>query len=388
MEIGNVCARAAVCAIAFLALMLVHCSDDSTGPNHQNRSPSQPRPLPSEVVLDDTGGLRVTLRWECEDPDGDSVTFDIYLGVASPPPLLQTDWKQNSYSFTVADTDSVVYWAVAAHDGHNHERKSDTWEQFIRAPFQYPLVIGASWTYAGQFILFNFDPGSLGARSGDTLHRASLVEVAALDTVPSGTEVYRLHEILTEYDEIFESCSYYENRKKGLFYHGTTSQPHVAPVPFVAGHTLALKGKRFASLELLVGYFYRDVRPAGLACGIDTVFHDPPLKSLQFPMRVGSQWTYRPPGNPWLIDKRINSEGPVEVPAGSFQAYEVQWLYDIDEDGSYDEQIDLRDQISYEGLLDRTLLITGIVMMDESGDTLGTFDIMDKWELTELTTPD
>jgi len=76
---------------------------------------------------DDTIGQNITLTWECSDLDGDTLTYDLYFGLISPPPLLQSNLTENSFEPSVLALDTIYYWQVAAADGHHHTTFSPVW---------------------------------------------------------------------------------------------------------------------------------------------------------------------------------------------------------------------------------------------------------------------
>ncbi len=57
----------------------------------------------------------VTFQWTASDPDGDSLTFSLYLGTSSNPPLHASGIASQSY--TVQLTERTYYWRVVASDG-------------------------------------------------------------------------------------------------------------------------------------------------------------------------------------------------------------------------------------------------------------------------------
>jgi hypothetical protein len=96
-------------------------------PNRPPSLPSDPYPVvdASEVALD------VELSWSGgEDPDGDPVTFDVYLGTGEPLPHLASvtdrrfDVGSAELGLAAADT---IYWQVRARDDHGAESEGPLW---------------------------------------------------------------------------------------------------------------------------------------------------------------------------------------------------------------------------------------------------------------------
>ena len=84
--------------LLILGLVLLSCVPSNTSPsnNETNNPPTQPsNPSPSDGTTDVT--LTPTLSWEASDPDGDTLTFDIYFGTESTPTLVKSDSATNTY---------------------------------------------------------------------------------------------------------------------------------------------------------------------------------------------------------------------------------------------------------------------------------------------------
>lgn len=90
-------------------------SDQPVGPpvNHPPNVPSDPVPPDQAVGV----GLKDNvLSWSGGDPDaGDIVTYDIFFGVSTPPPLLHSDWPTTNLTVTLA-AHTHYYWQVIARD--------------------------------------------------------------------------------------------------------------------------------------------------------------------------------------------------------------------------------------------------------------------------------
>jgi Tfp pilus assembly protein PilE len=84
--------------IAVLVL-LVACDNNRTTTNqdvYENQPPalpSNPSPANSASGLD----RDFQLSWECSDPDGDSLTFDVYLGLSPDSLICWMDTQENIY---------------------------------------------------------------------------------------------------------------------------------------------------------------------------------------------------------------------------------------------------------------------------------------------------
>jgi len=112
--------------IVFLVSLLAvsGCSDKSTTVD-ENRPPSVPTDAAAEVLP--SGWLAYMLSWSCSDPDGDSLTFDVYFGSDSTPPLVCASQPAHSYRIDSLQYDTKYYWYVVARDDHGHTTSSPTW---------------------------------------------------------------------------------------------------------------------------------------------------------------------------------------------------------------------------------------------------------------------
>lgn len=243
----------------------------------------------------------------------------------------------------------------------------------------YPLKIGNQWQYEHEIAVVNFQPSVPDTPfPGDTLILGtSTVEAVRMQTLPGGTETYVLHETFRETNQIWESEFHYRNEEDGLFIYATlgansqslpksTSNPAKTRIQFI--------GKEFNSLPEMYAFFERALF-SDLALLDTLVIENPPLQVLPFPTEVGQVWAYREKGNPFLIEKSVIGKETVEVPAGEFECFKIQWDLDFDNDGTPNQNIEFVDYISARGLVKRTLIFRGLVITSETGpEPVGSFD--------------
>ncbi len=97
---------------------------DPTG-NRPPIVPSYPRPTDAGVGRD--SGL--VLSWHSYDPDeGDTAYFDILLGTASPPGLVQAAWTDTIFQPTNLASSTEYYWQVIAYDNHGDSSFGPLWQ--------------------------------------------------------------------------------------------------------------------------------------------------------------------------------------------------------------------------------------------------------------------
>lgn len=90
----------------------------------ENNAPTSPNsPSPSSGATDQpTSG---TLRWSCSDPDGDALSYTVYLGKTT------SNWtarisNSKSYNYSELEENTKYYWKVVASDGID-ETSGPTW---------------------------------------------------------------------------------------------------------------------------------------------------------------------------------------------------------------------------------------------------------------------
>lgn len=83
-------------------------------------------PYPEEgEILDE---LTANLFWNCEDPEEDPLTYDVYAGENNPPTTLIVEGlTTNTTPYENLDEGTTYYWKVIAKDDHNNETASEVW---------------------------------------------------------------------------------------------------------------------------------------------------------------------------------------------------------------------------------------------------------------------
>ncbi|MDH4337488.1 MAG: T9SS type A sorting domain-containing protein [Candidatus Krumholzibacteria bacterium] len=71
--------------------------------------------------------LASVLGWQCSDPDGEAVTFDVYFGTGFPPPLLAAGVETNSFSPGTLAFSTQYRWRIVARDERGAETSGPTW---------------------------------------------------------------------------------------------------------------------------------------------------------------------------------------------------------------------------------------------------------------------
>ncbi|UCF49381.1 MAG: hypothetical protein JSU91_06440 [Thermoplasmatales archaeon] len=113
-----------------VALVLYNLSDgyvDETViaqvPNNQPYKPIDPFPESGSVDL----GAEVDLSWNCSDPDGDDLFYDVYLGTTNPPPLFATNVTEEFFDPGLLEFQSMYYWYIVSNDHRGGTNESSIW---------------------------------------------------------------------------------------------------------------------------------------------------------------------------------------------------------------------------------------------------------------------
>ncbi len=101
-----------------------------------NYPPSVPlAPVPSNNATNRPIDQRVS--WSASDRDNDPLTFDVYFGTVSPPPLVVTAWPAATYDPDTLSFSTPHYWRIVARDPAGAETSGPTWT-FTTRPSNLP----------------------------------------------------------------------------------------------------------------------------------------------------------------------------------------------------------------------------------------------------------
>lgn len=100
-----------------------HIVDTYEGDNNAPANPSNPQPQNSAMDV----SLNTNLQWSCSDPDGDDLSYKIYFGSSSTPPLVGTIENTTTYSPSGLTENTTYYWYVEATDPGGLSSSSPVW---------------------------------------------------------------------------------------------------------------------------------------------------------------------------------------------------------------------------------------------------------------------
>jgi len=98
-----------------------------------NNSPYTPyNPIPSNHATD--VNINIDVSWAGGDPDpGDIVTYDVYFGITSPPPLVVSGQSATTYDPGTMYSSTIYYWKIVAHDNHGGSTEGPIWQFTTKA---------------------------------------------------------------------------------------------------------------------------------------------------------------------------------------------------------------------------------------------------------------
>ncbi len=114
-------------------------------------APPNPPSTPSPAEGDTASFTSVILQWSCEDPDGDSLIYDLYFGTINPPTSkVYSNLETESQSLTGLTNSTTYYWRVIVNDGHGNFTTGTTWSFRTGGQFGLPCPGSPTVDYAGR----------------------------------------------------------------------------------------------------------------------------------------------------------------------------------------------------------------------------------------------
>jgi hypothetical protein len=258
--------------------------------------------------------------------------------------------------------------------------------KFEGEDFTYPLKVGHTWEYIRESSTFNFRSHTADIiRSDTTIFSDVIMEIVGVDTLRDSISTYVFYEQLTDMENrTSRSWSYYSNQDDGLYLVAYKDPGHVIPKSLVKKR-FYFKGRHFS--EIWEAAFL--VQKGFLSCyqRLDSLYHeDPPLKSLHYPLKTGLQWVYTEGEDSWRIEKKVLRKEQVQVPAGQFICYKLQWLFDMNADGEWEDDIEFFDFVCPQGLIRREILFKDVGWFQGTSphEPMALVDIKDEFKLSDV----
>jgi len=251
----------------------------------------------------------------------------------------------------------------------------------------YPMHMGDRWNYNQLYYTYNFRPiDSTYQFQPDTFSSAFTTVVTRQLNIPRVPGAAGDSIVVTEFSSTgtgqqAPGLSYYSQTSDGLRLQGYFRGSLILPTPSGAQYSITLADRSFGSLRELLQHVEEPISRTPP----DSMTREyPPLLSIKYPLQAGEQWTFRPNGCPWRIDKRTGAMR--NDPVSGLWYHEVRWLYDMNGDGIWDNNISITDRISSKGLIRRTVDVRDILITTSGGPgVVGYVDVRDEYTLISMT---
>ena len=107
-------------------------------PNYPPNIPSNPMPMNGSIDID----FNEDLQWTGGDPNpGDIVTYDIYFGNISTPPLVANNHTDTTYDVGTMIYDMTYYWQIIAWDNNSLSTPGPQWSFTVESETNHPPFI-------------------------------------------------------------------------------------------------------------------------------------------------------------------------------------------------------------------------------------------------------
>jgi hypothetical protein len=101
-------------------LGMIYIPEENLPPN----PPHSPFPWDGSIDVDPDADL----SWSCTDPNYDPLTFDVYFGTSSNPPLVSSGQSEKSYDPGTMEEGQKYYWKIVAEDDEGASTIGPTWD--------------------------------------------------------------------------------------------------------------------------------------------------------------------------------------------------------------------------------------------------------------------
>ncbi len=100
--------------------------------------PSNPYPPDGAVDV----SLTPTLSWTCYSSDDGTLTYDVYFGTCSPPPLIKCDHNDTTYNPGLLKSGTIYYWKIVAKSQDGKEVHGPIWTFRTDVPIDWQKAFG------------------------------------------------------------------------------------------------------------------------------------------------------------------------------------------------------------------------------------------------------
>ncbi|MBT5424845.1 MAG: PKD domain-containing protein [Bacteroidetes bacterium] len=85
--------------------------------------PENPFPADGQTGL----AVKLNMKWECTDPDGDIILYTVYFGTSNPPPLYETNHTYLGLDPEKLEYGTKYYWKLDAREIKSNTVEGPTW---------------------------------------------------------------------------------------------------------------------------------------------------------------------------------------------------------------------------------------------------------------------
>lgn len=106
---------------------IINSEGNNQGGNGTNNPPVEPyNPNPANGTVN--APRFITLSWSCEDPDGDSLKYDVIISTSNPPTnTYATNFNNNIIGVGLTASNMTFYWKIIAKDNRGGFSESPVW---------------------------------------------------------------------------------------------------------------------------------------------------------------------------------------------------------------------------------------------------------------------
>ncbi len=236
--------------------------------------------------------------------------------------------------------------------------------------FEYPMQIGNTLEYLRTTTKYlHPDSTTTTVTYVDTIYEdSSRYKVSITRELNFGDtlNVIEMTNVLMENPPGRIPRSFYEVTEDGLFIVGYTGGTMVLPKANFE-KSVYFKDMRFNNMFELLEKLQHPQLFTRSTVSDSIHYESPKVKTLQYPLQVGEQWVYRDNHNPWRMDRKVIGRSVLSLEVGNFDCLEIKFIYDMDHDGEWDEDIWITDYISPQGLIQRVIHVLHLEDMNSMG---------------------
>lgn len=119
-----------------------------SGQNNPPNEPGNPSPPNKAENID----IYEVLKWSCNDPNGDTLTFDVYFGINSSPQKVSSNQSENIFDPGKLDNDVKYYWSIVAWDSKGSSTQGPTWSFTTKEKLNNAPIVKILKPYKGLYI--------------------------------------------------------------------------------------------------------------------------------------------------------------------------------------------------------------------------------------------